>query len=396
MKKIHVIVATGEWTGDLLRYRRHRLAEFLLKQQETEEVIWLCPASKNKIFPEKLQSGITQWPISDAGESKLFRFSRFISFFYKKKLDSLIAYLEEKKNEYQFILWYTYPAYAALSERLPWDNIIYDCSDLWSHPINGTPSFLASVREKLIYQSEEKIIKQAEHITCTSLFLFNKMQERISESKKEKVYTYENGVEFDSFQIQDNKEEDILPDLATGTVFGYIGGIKPKLDFDLIKKVAQQKKDWLFLFVGPDGTNGSEDFQQLLTEKNVRWTGSVPPDLVPLYMNKVDIGIMPYKASLYNKAIFPLKLFEFLAAGKPVVGVHLPSTNLYKETGVYNPLDDNDSHVFIQACEELEKQLDNKALINRRIQLAKMKDWDTIFAEMLRVALSKEVGSQVI
>ncbi|MGP7816699.1 teichuronic acid biosynthesis protein TuaH [Niallia sp. 01092] len=386
IKNIHVVVATGEWTGDLLRYRRHRLAEYLQQQEDSEEVIWLCPASNNKSSQIKLQNGITQWPIADAGENKLFRFSRFLSFFYQKKLESLLAYLNKRKKECKLTLWYTYPAFSALSDLFPWDKILYDCSDLWSQPINGTSSFLSAVRQKLIYRSEEKIIKKADHITCTSIYLYNKILERVPVSKN--VSIYENGVEFSSFQMAE-KAENVLPESATGTVFGYIGGIKPKLDFALIKKVAQQKKDWFFLFVGPDGTNNSHDFQQLLTEENVVWTGSVPPQTVPLYMNLIDIGMMPYKQSLYNKAIFPLKLFEFLAAGKAAVGVHLPSTNQYKEAGVYSSIDTSSSQVFIEACEELEKELDNKGLINRRIQLAKTKDWNNIFAEMLKIASSK-------
>ncbi|MFT8320303.1 MAG: glycosyltransferase [Bacillus sp. (in: firmicutes)] len=383
MKTIHVVVATGEWTRDSLRYRRHRLAEYLQKQQDTEEVIWLYPSSKDKRKPKKLLNGLTQWPLTDAGKNKLFRFSRFLAFFYQKKLDTLVAYLEKRKQGCQLVLWYTYPAYANLSERFSWDNIIYDCSDLWAQPISGTQSFLMAVRQKLIYRSEEKIIQQAKHITCTSLYLFNQIQERVPESKRDNVYTYENGVEFASFQINE-KANTILPDYAKGTVFGYIGGIKPKLDFDLIKKVAQQKKDWFFLFVGPDGTNGSADFQQLLQEKNVWWTGSIPAHIVPTYMNTIDIGIMPYKPSLYNKAIFPLKLFEFLAAGKAAVGVNLPSTDSYKEAGVYCSIDTSDSQVFIQACEAMEKHIDNKERRNRRIELAKTKDWDTIFTEIVK------------
>ncbi len=45
---IHVIVATAEWGKDKLRYRRHRLAEFLAAQEETKEVIWVCPAPRPK------------------------------------------------------------------------------------------------------------------------------------------------------------------------------------------------------------------------------------------------------------------------------------------------------------------------------------------------------------
>ena len=75
--------------------------------------------------------------------------------------------------------------------------------------------------------------------------------------------------------------------------------------------------------------------KSLLTESNILWTGSVAPSIIPKYMNLIDIGIMPYKLSQYNQAVFPLKLFEFLAAGKSVVGMHLPSTKKYAAKSVY-------------------------------------------------------------
>ena len=57
---IHVIVATGEWGQDQLRYRRHRLAEFLAGRKETKEVIWVCPSENpsldNKHYKETLSS----------------------------------------------------------------------------------------------------------------------------------------------------------------------------------------------------------------------------------------------------------------------------------------------------------------------------------------------------
>ncbi|MCY9413064.1 glycosyltransferase, partial [Bacillus haynesii] len=87
---------------------------------------------------------------------------------------------------------------------------------------------------------------------------------------------------------------------------------------------------------------------------NVIWTGPAAPSEVPAYMNVVDIGIMPYKPSPYNNAVFPLKLFEFLAAGKPVAGMNLPSTKKVEQEHVYRHLTGNDPAEFTALCEELE------------------------------------------
>ena len=385
MKSIHVLVATAEWENDQLRYRRHRLAEYLHKQEKTAEVIWLCPGkSLDSEAVEILPNGIKQWKVADLGDNKLLRFSRFISIFYKKKLEKLVAYLQAKQSAYDINLWYTYPAFPILAEMFPWRKIAYDCSDLWAASIDGNKSAVNMLKYKIIQSSESRIIESAHTVTCTSVYLAEQVKDKLPIPKQKKVYTYENGVDFSLFQ-HNEKAAHVLADKGNGPVLGYIGGIKPKLDFALIQEAAEQRKDWQFLFVGPDGTNQSEEFQKLLKLPNVTWTGSVPPTLVSHYMNLIDIGIMPYKPSTYNKAIFPLKLFEFLAAGKAVIGTNLPSTKRYAENGIYTHLEGTSVSSFLKACEEIRINKAETETAERRISLAKTKDWNMIFAQMMEL-----------
>lgn len=382
MKNIHILVATGEWKQDQLRYRRHRLAEFLQKQHSTKEVIWLCPTPNQEDGAiVTLANGIKQWSIKDLLPQKTFRFGRYIDGFYVKKLSAFLSYLRDLPQAYTFHLWYTFPGFPVLAELFPWDKVIYDCSDLWAASMGGKTSMISMIRQGVISRAEERIIQRANTIFCTSDFLRKLIVEKVGSD--EHVYTFENGVEYELFTKKQMPKEQVLPVNHKGTVLGFIGGIKPKLDFELIKQVAQKKREWLFLFVGPDGTNEHSEFKQLLLEENVLWTGSVNPSEVPTYMNAIDIGIMPYKLSLYNQAVFPLKLFEFLGAGKSVVGVHLPSTKKYAEEMVYTHLNTNHPDEFIKACEQLETYKNHEGYSNRRREMAKLKNWDAIFTEMV-------------
>ncbi|TCN26677.1 teichuronic acid biosynthesis protein TuaH [Mesobacillus foraminis] len=382
MKNIHVIVATGEWSLDGLRYRRHRLAEFLQQQADSSEVIWVCPSpNPSEESCTTLQNGIKQWKITDLFPHKIFRFGRYLDQFYKSKLRNLLSYLKERQGQYKIHLWYTFPGFPLLTELFSWDKVIYDCSDLWSFPMSGKRSVLSTVRQTIVAGAENRILNSADKIFCTSQYLREQVAEKLEQN--DHVYTFENGVEFDLFAGEQASAANILPEEFGGTVFGFIGGIKPKLDFRLIREAARRKPEWLFIFVGPDGTNGDQDFQQLLAEPNVKWTGSVPPSEVPHYMNLIDIGFMPYKPSPYNCAVFPLKLFEFLAAGKPVAGVSLPSTKHYQEEKVYEHLDSSEPLDFILACEKLEACKHDAEAIARRKQVAKTRDWQDVFAGMV-------------
>lgn len=382
-QNIHIVVAAAKWTGDGLKYRRHRLAEYLDRLPDTDGVIWICPSPEGE-DPEfhDLRNGISQWTISDLMPQKTFRFGRYLDFFYRKKTALFAAQLEHIEGDFRFFLWYTCPIFPELAEQFPWTRIIYDCSDLWAAPIGGGHTLLSVLRRKMIARSEERVIQAADTLFCTSDFLHDRLSERVDPEKQKQIFTIENGVSFSQF-AKTQKATQVLPEHFHGTILGYIGGIKPKLDFSLIRDTARRKPDWLFLFVGPDGTGPDSPFKKLREEKNVLWIGSVPPEEVPQYTQLVTIGIMPYKPSVYNQAVFPLKLFEFLAAGKPAVGIHLPSTKKYDQEGIYRENENGDAAAFIKVCEEMEQAARNEVLVRKRQELAQSKDWDALFARMV-------------
>ncbi|WP_409294599.1 teichuronic acid biosynthesis protein TuaH [Peribacillus sp. SCS-26] len=384
MQYVHVVVAAGTWGQDQLRYRRHRLAEFLLKKEGTEKVIWLCPGKQESV--RELPGGLTEWVIPDLLPHRVFRFGRYVDLFYKAKLRGIREFLEQLPGDTICSLWYTFPGFPCLAEEIDWDQIVYDCSDLWASSIDGSRSWLMDFRQKVISGAEGRIAGSADHIFCTSDFLAAHITAS-SDFKGEGIFTFENGVEYHLF-ADETEEADIVPAAFDGPVLGFIGGIKPKLDFELIKEAAQLKPEWLFLFVGPDGTKGDRAFTELQAESNVIWTGSVEPDQVPKYMNAIDIGIMPYKESPYNRAVFPLKLFEFLAAGKPVVGVNLPSTEKYSREGVYSHLHFSGAEAFIASCEKM-AAISDKETEGKRKQLAKAFDWQTVFERMAGIVLEE-------
>lgn len=109
-------------------------------------------------------------------------------------------------------------------------------------------------------------------------------------------------------------------------VLGFAGNlVASKVDAGLLEAVARAHPEWTILLVGPvrdDFRPAHERLQQLA---NVRWLGPVAYDRLPRYVAAFDVGLIPYVASAYTASCFPLKLFEYLAAGKPVVASGLPA-----------------------------------------------------------------------
>lgn len=382
-QNLHVVVATGEWGQDHLRYRRHRLAEYLAAKPDTEEVIWVCPSITKKTKSlTTLENGIKQFTINDLHSNKLLRFGRYFDIFYRGKIEELKDYLLQKEETCNLCLWITFPGFPGMLDLLKWDRTTYDCSDLWGSSISGSNNLVMTMRSKSIQQAEARVAKNVDKIFCTSDFLHENLKSKYSLTKKVRVL--ENGVEYELFQTEEKAQN---LDLKSDLVLGFIGGIKPKLDFDLLYKIMENNQQWHLLLVGPDGTNNHPDFQRLINMSNVTWTGKVPPDQVPLYMNCLDIGILPYKSSIYNNAVFPLKLFEFLGSGKPVVGMNLPSTEKFKEDNVYEYENNPHAENFVNMCKKIADTVNQKEWILRRKTLAKEKDWTNIFNEMYKEVL---------
>lgn len=114
---------------------------------------------------------------------------------------------------------------------------------------------------------------------------------------------------------------------------GMVGALDSyKLDIPLLGAVVSRCPAWQFVLVGPveyAGRRAGATVRSLRSLPNVHVLGLKPAELVPAYVHAFDVAIIPYRESAYNRASFPLKFWEFLAAGKPVVASGLPSLAPY-------------------------------------------------------------------
>jgi teichuronic acid biosynthesis glycosyltransferase TuaH len=71
----------------------------------------------------------------------------------------------------------------------------------------------------------------------------------------------------------------------------------------------------------------TERFDALCRRPNVQWVGAKPFGALPAYLRLIDVGITPYADTAFNRASFPLKTLEYLAAGRAVVATPLPAND---------------------------------------------------------------------
>jgi glycosyltransferase involved in cell wall biosynthesis len=106
----------------------------------------------------------------------------------------------------------------------------------------------------------------------------------------------------------------------TGAVVG------TKLDLELLAAVARRRPDWAFALVGPVGAGDpGTDVSALRGLANVHLLGPRPYAGLPAVLRVADAALIPYAVNDLTRSVFPMKVYEYLAAGLPVVATPLPA-----------------------------------------------------------------------
>jgi glycosyltransferase involved in cell wall biosynthesis len=115
---------------------------------------------------------------------------------------------------------------------------------------------------------------------------------------------------------------------------GYIGNLNDKVDFALLLELANVRSNWSFVLVGPVNIRGVDvlsDFEVLRRLPNVYLLGSKPRESLPNYIKGFDVCTMCYRQHGWANSVYPLKLHEYLASGKPCIGSGLASLREFSE-----------------------------------------------------------------
>jgi hypothetical protein len=108
-------------------------------------------------------------------------------------------------------------------------------------------------------------------------------------------------------------------------IFGFAGGVGPAVDFTLVRALASAFPNGSVVMVGPH----QQDVSVEQWPANIHFVGPRPYSELPAYVQAFTVGLVPYVHSDWTRAVDPLKLLEYLAAGIPVVTTALPEAKKY-------------------------------------------------------------------
>ncbi|PWJ38515.1 glycosyltransferase [Sediminitomix flava] len=181
---------------------------------------------------------------------------------------------------------------------------VYHCVDL----ISGE-KYIA----KHGVEAEKSACNKADFVICTSRPLKKKLYKF-----NENCYAVENAVDYEFFQK--SLDAEVPEDLAMipGKKLVYTGNIGLRLDYQLIKEAAENMPDYSFVFIGPINQREFRG-QELKKLPNVHFLGQKAFEDIPAYIKGADVCLIPFRRTELTKHIYPLKINEYLAMGKPVI-----------------------------------------------------------------------------
>ncbi len=156
-------------------------------------------------------------------------------------------------------------------------------------------------------------------------------------------------------------------------VIGYVGALDShKVDLALLDAVAAAHPEWTFVCIGPIGIGGRTEVHDMPRRPNILYIGERPQKELPSYVKAFDAAIIPYQLNDYTRGIFPLKFFEYLAAGKPVVSTPLPALRDYREIAYFA----DDATGFGQSLKQALAERDGVAAL-KRSRMAQQHSWNS-------------------
>lgn len=258
-----------------------------------------------------------------------------------------------------------------LDERM----VIYHCFD----EITAEP-YIAKHGARL----EPELMAKSEVVFTTSLTL-----QQSREALHPRCHFVPNGVDFAHYARALDPHTMIPDDLAAipGPIVGYLGNFESRIDFELLEQVAAARPEWSLVLIGPSKGMYTQKLRALERYPNVHVLGPKPASQAPAYLKGFDAALIPFVRSEQTRAIYPLKLNEYLAAGRPVVMTPFAPLAEFEALcwiadGVYDT---------VRALEEaLGSQKPEQ--VHARMELARRNDWDERAQAMGRLLVDRLIA----
>jgi len=236
--------------------------------------------------------------------------------------------------------------------------MIYYCVD--------DQSGFQGIDEGKFENQDREMARKADLVFCSS--------QKLCEQKEyynTSTYHMPHGVNYELFsRVVFDEELELANDIRPipKPVLGFYGHISYDwVDVDLLKYIANKKPEWSILLIGKYSLK-EDEFKHY---SNIYVIGERKFEELPTYCKGIDVGLIPFVSSKLTDNCNPLKLYEYLAAGLPVVSTDIPEVRNYRDAVL---IADN-MESFVKCCQQAISEKSSESARSRSLSM-KTASWD--------------------
>jgi glycosyltransferase involved in cell wall biosynthesis len=213
------------------------------------------------------------------------------------------------------VAWVFLPSAAPVLARLDLGPVVYHCVDAYEANPGVDPALVTAL--------EERLLARAALVVASS----EPLRARLA-ARHPRVRLMANVADIDAYPPPETPPHEPA-DLATipRPRIAYVGNLASyKCDFDLLEASAGARPDLHWVYVGAVGRGAAGEGAALpASGANVHRLGEKPPGALAAYIHHCDVCLIPFRDTPLTRCSFPMKFFEYLACGRPVVTAPLPA-----------------------------------------------------------------------
>lgn len=269
--------------------------------------------SMHKAPGEKVQDNITVYALPPV--LPFFNKFRWVNRLNQKRQ---ARYVRRKMAEHGFgneaVLWCYSPSSADIVAHVPHGKLVYDCVDRHS-------AYKGHITPAVVDGMERDLATAADQVFSTAVGLHETLQ-KLSPGAR----MIPNGAAYEIFsKVQAERGSLPCPEPLRGLkhpVYGFVGMLQECIDYSLVEKLAAARPDATVFLIGR--TLPGVNLDHLKKHPNIVFHGLVPQPELPAYIAQFDVCLNVFREGALSRDVSPLKFYEYLATGKPVVSTREP------------------------------------------------------------------------
>ena len=290
---------------------------------------------------------------------------RWINRLNQKRMAAYVRKVMKRHGFDKPVLWTYSPVCADLVDHVPHSALVYDCVDRHS-------AYGGLMNPQLVDQMEMDLAAKSDMVFATADSLCQRLK-----TANPKAAFIPNGANFELFS-QAAEPRPMPQELQTleGPILGFVGALQSCIEYGWVVHAAKARPQWNFVFIGKE--KPGVDLSALRALPNVHFLGLKPHEQLPDYLAAFDVCLNLFAPGDLSKDVSPLKFYEYLATGKPIVSTPQPDQVLQYESIMQVARTPEE---FIDCCAQAIEDTTPER-VNARMEAGRQSSWDARVAQM--------------